>query len=115
MRLDRGSGRRGRFGIPAVGFQRLQDLVGQPDRSQGVFAADSGTRQPPRCIHEIFQLERQRFAASSRNAVDPQHLAEEVLSHQGRLAQVDTFEVEPAPLELFGGPNESGLFGGKVE
>ena len=32
------------FGVPAMGFEAAQDLVGQPDRTQGVVAADPGAR-----------------------------------------------------------------------
>ncbi len=43
-RVDQRKSGRDRIGIPAMCFQAAQNLVGQPDRAQGVLAADPGTR-----------------------------------------------------------------------
>jgi len=114
-RFDCGSGCRGRLGIPPMCLQAAQNAVGEPNRSQGVFATDPGARQSPRGLDEVFELESERLPTVGLDAVDSQHLAEKVLSHDRRLGQIDPFEVEPTPFELFGRANQGCLLRREVE
>lgn len=49
------------------------------------------------------------------HAVDAEDLAEEMLSHRGRLAQVDPFQVEAAAFELLGRADDRRFLGREVE
>ncbi len=98
-----------------MGFQALQDLVGQSDGSQGVLAADLRARPALRRVDEVLELQGERLTPFGLDAIDAEDLAEEVLFDGGRLAQVDALEVEPAVLQLLGRTNQRGLLGGEVQ
>ena len=53
-RLERRSGCRCGFGVPAMRFETAQDLIGEADGAQGIVAADPGPRQPARGADEVF-------------------------------------------------------------
>ena len=69
-----------------------------------------------RCgTHKIFQFQCERFLRIHLDAIDPEDLAEEMFANSRRLSQVDPFEVEPAMLELLGGPDQRCLPGREIE
>src|SRR3954468_14279107 len=112
---DVGAGRAGGDAFPLVRIDRPEDLIGEPHRSQGIFAADPGPGPRARGLDEVLQFQCQGFAAFGLDLVDAEDLAEEMLLDGRRPGQVDFVEVEVAETELFRGADEGPLPGREVE
>ena len=65
--------------FPGVGFEGLQDLVGDPDRAEAVGAVDPGAGAGADGVDEVFQFQREGLAALGLDVVDPEDLAEDPL------------------------------------